>query len=54
MKVSDFTWDLFIYPRANKSQKTITANVEALGSRAQFPPIKVRDREIKTYTSSTK
>ncbi|ACN15619.1 hypothetical protein HRM2_25250 [Desulforapulum autotrophicum HRM2] len=42
MKVSDLTWDPFIYPRANKSQKTITAYVEALGSGAQFPPIKVQ------------
>jgi hypothetical protein len=42
MKISDLTWDKFIYPRENKSPKTITAYVEALGIGAKFPPIKVQ------------
>ncbi len=40
--VSDLTWDKFIYPRAGKSDKTISAYVEALEIGAQFPPIKIQ------------
>jgi len=40
--VSDLTWDHFIYPRAGKSDKTISAYVEALAIGAQFPPIKIQ------------
>lgn len=40
--VSDLTWDQFIYPRKNKSEKTINAYVEALTISAQFPPIKIQ------------
>ncbi|MBT3807362.1 MAG: MerR family transcriptional regulator, partial [Desulfobacula sp.] len=38
----DLTWDRFIYPRGAKSQKTISAYVEALDIGAKFPPIKVQ------------
>ncbi|RLB75337.1 MAG: MerR family transcriptional regulator, partial [Deltaproteobacteria bacterium] len=47
--VSDLTWDQFIYPRKNKSEKTINAYVEALAIGAQFPPIKVQ--RVFNYTS---
>ena len=40
--VSDLTWDQFIYPRGGKSDKTISAYVEALAIGAQFPPIKIQ------------
>ncbi len=40
--VSDLTWDQFIYPRGGKSEKTISAYVEALDIGAQFPPIKIQ------------
>jgi len=40
--VSDLTWDHFIYPRAGKSDKTISAYVESLAIGAQFPPITIQ------------
>ena len=40
--VSDLTWDQFVYPRAGKSDKTVSAYVEALAMGAQFPPIKIQ------------
>ncbi|MBU3950638.1 MAG: MerR family transcriptional regulator [Proteobacteria bacterium] len=42
MKISDLTWDEFIYPRGAKSRQTITAYAEALEIGAQFPPIKIQ------------
>ena len=42
IKTSDLTWDQFIYPRGNKSGKTISAYVEALAIGAQFPPVKIQ------------
>jgi hypothetical protein len=30
INISDIAWDKFIYPRENKSQKTISAYIEAL------------------------
>ena len=42
VKTSDLTWDQFIYPRGNKSGKTISAYVEALAIGAQFPPVKIQ------------
>ncbi|RLB78099.1 MAG: MerR family transcriptional regulator [Deltaproteobacteria bacterium] len=42
VNISDLTWDQFIYPRAGKSDKTISAYVEALATGAQFPPIKIQ------------
>jgi len=42
VKVFDLTWDQFIYPRGNKSEKTISAYVEALAIGAQFPPVKIQ------------
>jgi hypothetical protein len=42
VNISDLTWDHFIYPRAGKSDKTISAYVEALAIGAQFPPIKIQ------------
>jgi len=42
VRVSDLTWDQFIYPRGGKSEKTIDAYVEALAIGAQFPSIKVQ------------
>jgi len=42
VNISDLTWDHFIYPRAGKSDKTISAYVEALTVGAQFPPIKIQ------------
>jgi len=40
--VSDLTWDRFIYPRAAKSDKTISAYAEALAAGAEFPPITIQ------------
>ncbi len=40
--VSSLTWDHFIYPRAGKSDKTISAYVEAPAIGAQFPSIKIQ------------
>jgi len=40
--VSSLTWDHFIYPRAGKSDKTISTYVEALAIGVQFPPIKIQ------------
>ena len=37
VNVSDLTWDQFICPRGNKSEKTISSYVEALEIGAQFP-----------------
>ena len=48
MRSSGLTWDQFIYPRGSKSQKTISAYVEALETGAQFPPIKVQ--KVFNYT----
>ena len=42
VNISDLTWDQFIYPRGGKSEKTISAYVEALAIGAQFPPIKIQ------------
>jgi len=42
VNISDLTWDQFIYPRGNKSEKTISSYVEALEIGAQFPPIKIQ------------
>ena len=42
VNISDLTRDQFIYPRAGKSDKTISAYVEALEIGAQFPPIKIQ------------
>jgi hypothetical protein len=36
------TWDKSIYPRAARSQQTVSAYVEALDISAQFPPIKIQ------------
>jgi len=38
----DLTWDGYIYPRANRSQQTVSAYVEALDIGASFPPIRVQ------------
>ncbi len=46
--VSDLTWDHFIYPRAAKSDKTISAYVESLAAGADFPPITIQ--RIFNYT----
>ena len=40
--IADLTWDQFIYPRGGKSEKTISAYIEALAIGAQFPPIKIQ------------
>jgi len=48
--VSDLTWDKFIYPRGSKSDKTISAYVEALEIGAQFPPIKIQ--RVFNYTDA--
>jgi len=40
--VSDLTWDHFIYPRAAKSDRTISAYVESLATGAEFPPITIQ------------
>ena len=48
INISDLTWDRFIYPRCNKSQKTITAYIEALSIGAKFPPIKIQ--KVFNYT----
>jgi len=37
--VSTLTWDRFIYPRASRSDRTVSAYVEALATGASFPPI---------------
>jgi len=42
VNISDLTWDQFIYPRGNKSEKTISSYVEALEIGAQFPPIRIQ------------
>jgi len=42
VNISDLTWDQFIYPREGKSEKTISAYIEALAIGAQFPPIKIQ------------
>ena len=42
VNISDLTWDQFIYPRRGKSEKTISAYIEALAIGAQFPPIKIQ------------
>ena len=42
VSISDLTWDTSIYPRAGKSEKTISAYIEALAIDAQFPPIKIQ------------
>jgi len=42
VNISDLTWDQFIYPRGGKSEKTISAYIEALAIGAQFPPIKIQ------------
>ncbi len=42
VNISDLTWDRFIYPRGNKSDKTISSYVEALTIGAQFPPIRIQ------------
>ncbi|MBW2558596.1 MAG: MerR family transcriptional regulator [Deltaproteobacteria bacterium] len=48
--VSDLTWDKFIYPRGSKSDKTISAYVEALEIGAQFPPIRIQ--RVLNYTDA--
>ena len=48
--VSSLNWDHFIYPRAGKGDKTISAYVEALAIGAQFPPIKIQ--RVFNYPSS--
>ncbi|MBW1715236.1 MAG: MerR family transcriptional regulator, partial [Deltaproteobacteria bacterium] len=40
--ISYLAWDEFIYPRGTKSEKTISAYIEALAIGAQFPPIKIQ------------
>ena len=42
VSISDLIWDTSIYPRAGKSEKTISAYVEALAIGAEFPPIKIQ------------
>ena len=42
VNISDLTQDQFIYPREGKSEKTISAYIEALAIGAQFPPIKIQ------------
>ena len=42
LKTTDLTWSPYIYPRGGKSDKTISAYIEAARSGAQFPPIKVQ------------
>jgi DNA-binding XRE family transcriptional regulator len=42
IKLDELTWDKFIYPRKNKSNKTIDAYVEAMGAGADFPSIEVQ------------
>jgi len=37
VNISDLTWNRSIYPRKNKSDKTISSYVEALEIGAQFP-----------------
>ncbi|MBT7631057.1 MAG: hypothetical protein HN597_15355 [Desulfobacula sp.] len=50
INISDLTWDRFIYPRCNKSQKTITAYIEALSIGAKFPSIKIQ--KVFNYTDA--
>ena len=49
--VSDLTWDQFIYPRSGKSDKTVSAYVEALATGAEFPPIKIQ--RVFNYTEGS-
>ena len=52
VSISDLIWDTSIYPRAGKSEKTISAYVEALAIGAEFPPIKIDDF-VKSQTDLT-
>jgi transposase len=42
VELKGLTWDKFIYPRKNKSNKTIDAYAEAMGVGAEFPRIEVQ------------
>ena len=50
MKLDEIVWEKDIYPRQNKSQKTIDSYVEALGLGAIFPPVEVQ--RVSNYSSN--
>lgn len=42
IQLSELVWDGYVYPRKNKSNKTIEAYTEAITIGAQFPPLEVQ------------